>query len=102
LGILLDVENVLSTSDRSSDRRPDPTLQRRASCCRIAMYPARELAVFVIFLHGFHAYISIFNTSIASLGTDEHIAKICQNGTKVNVGCVSSSSNSYAGSSPDF
>ena len=74
------------------------------------------------FLHGSHAYILLFNTSIASLGTDEHIAKIrvskcpilkflwdfeiCQNGPKVDVGCVSSSnssnSNSYAGSSPDF
>ena len=83
---------------------------------------------FIIFFYGSHAYISIFNTSIASLGTDEHIAKIrvsksailkflwdfeiCQNGPKVDVGCVSSysssssnsnsSSNSYAGSSPDF
>ena len=107
----------------------DPTLQRRASCRRRAIYPARELAVFVIFHHfffnGSHAYISLLNTSIASLGTDEHIAKIrvskspilkflwdfeiCQNGPKVNVGCVScysssssSSFSSYAGSSPDF
>ena len=72
------------------------------------------------FLHGSHAYILLFNTFIASLGTDELISKIrvskcpilkflwdfeiCQNGPKVDVGCVSNSSNSnsYAGSSPDF
>ena len=92
----------------------DPTLQRRASCRRRAIYQKRELAVFVIFHHfffnGSHAYISIFNTSIASLGRDEHIKKIrvskspilkflwdfeiCQNGPKVDVGCVSRSRSS--------
>ena len=49
-------------------------------CRRRALYPARKLAIFVIFHHffcnGSHAYISIFNISIALLGTDEHIAKI--------------------------
>ena len=60
------------------------------------------------FLHGSHAYILLFNTSIASVGTDKHIAKIrvskwpilkilwdfekCQNGPKVYVERVSSSS----------
>ena len=34
----------------------DPTLQRRASCRRRAVYPARELAVFVIFHHFFFAW----------------------------------------------
>ena len=34
----------------------DPTLQRRASCRRRAIYPARELAVFVIFHHFFFAW----------------------------------------------
>ena len=58
----------------------DPTLQRRPSCRRRAIYPARELAIFLIFhqlfLHGFHAHTFLFNTSIASVGTDERIAKI--------------------------
>ena len=45
------------------------------------MYPARELGIFAIFhnffLHGSHTYIFLFDTSIASVGTDERIAKIC-------------------------
>ena len=82
----------------------DPTLQRRPmpqesyiSCRRVGHF--RHFSSF--FLHGSHAYILHFNTSIASLGTDERITKIrvskcpilkflwdfekCQNRPKVNV-----------------
>ena len=107
--------------ERSQQRLPtQPCKGERAAAGELAIYPARELAVFIIFhlffLHGFHAYILLFNTSIASLGTDEHIAKIrvpkcpilkflwdfeiCQNGPKVDVGCVSSSSSSSRAAVP--
>ena len=84
----------------------------RAIGAAIADLTLQRRLIFVIFhnifLHISHAYIFLFNHSIASVGTDKHIAKIlmskcpilkflwdfekCQNGPKVNVECVSSSS----------
>ena len=73
------------------------------------IYPARMFAIChfsSFFFHGSHSYILLFNTSIASVGTAERVAKIrvakypifkflcdfqiCQNGPKVSVECVSS------------
>ena len=82
----------------------EPNLQRRLmpqesyiSCKRVGHF--HHVSSF--FLHGSNAYILLFNTSIASLGTDERITKIrvskcpilkflwdfeiCQNGPKVNI-----------------
>ena len=64
--------------ERSQQRSPTQSLKKEAICRRRAIYPTRELAIFVIFfLHCSHPYIFIFNTSIASVGTHERIAKIC-------------------------
>ena len=50
---------------------------KEGRCRKRAIYPARELAIFYdFFLLGSHAYIFLFNSSIASVGTVERIAKI--------------------------
>ena len=92
---------------RSSDRRPnlakESELPQESYKSRKIVGRFRHFSSF--FLHGSHAYILLFNTSIASVGTDERIAKIrvskcpilkfvwdfekCQNGPKVNVKHVS-------------
>ena len=47
---------------RPITRSPTQFLQRKASCCRRAIYPTRELTIFVIFLNivPMHTYLFLY------------------------------------------
>ena len=71
------IQNRIIHIEPSRQLSQTQPLQEEASCRRRAIYLTAELAIFVIFfLHCSHPYIFIFNTSIASVGTHERIAKI--------------------------
>ena len=62
--------------ERSRQRSPtQPCKGERATAGELYI-PQESWPFSSFFLHGSHVYILLFNTYIASLGTDERIAKI--------------------------
>ena len=73
--------NNSSDSDEGMYRAiADPTLQKRQAAAGELYIPQSGWPFLPYFLHCSHAYIYLFNTPIASVGTHERIAKSsCQN-----------------------